>query len=224
MVAVTIEGVRRSFWRHDFYVVNLWDEAGRRLLGIAIGQAEAYTLVMELNHMEAPRPTALHLLVNALRALEVVVEEVRIEGYKVSPIPFICAVVRLRQGDNVQELDARPSDALGLVAMLKCPLTASEELLEKIGVVLPEGQTPEQHYAEDLLKREGIALPEEKQLRLGFSKAPAREALVKEVRATLLGIPLPQVPSEVEAEKAKKEYLRFLLGDDYEQYYERKSE
>ena len=36
MVAVTIEGVRRSFWRHDFYVVNLWDEVGRRLLGIAI--------------------------------------------------------------------------------------------------------------------------------------------------------------------------------------------
>jgi|SRR5947209_14491281 len=222
MVAVTIEGVRRSFWRHDFYVVNLWDEVGRRLLGIAIGQPEAYTLVMELNHMEVPRPTTLHLMVNAFRALGAIVEEVRIEGYKISPIPFICAVVRLKHGDNVQELDARPSDALGLVAMLKCPLAVSEELLEKIGVVLPEGQTPEQHYAEDLLKREGIVLPEEKQLRLGFSKAPAREALVKEVRGTLLGI--PYFPTEQEAEQTKKQYLRFLLGDDYEQYYERKDE
>ena len=69
-----------------------------------------------------------------------------------------------------------------------------------------------------------MLLPEQKRLRLGFSKTPAHDALVKEVRAALLGIPLPQVSAEEDAERAKKQYLRFLLGDDYEQYYERRDE
>ncbi|SRR5581483_2979867 len=210
MVAVTIEGVRRSFWRHDTYIVSLWHEGERRLLDIGIGQQEAYTLVMEMQHIASPRPTTLHLMVNTFKALGVMVEEVRIESFATSPLPVFYAVVRLGQGDMVQELDARPSDALGLAAFTQCPIVVKEDVLERVGIVLPEGQTPELHYAEQLLKHERIVLTEGKKLRLGYSKTPARDAVIREVKAALLGIPEPS--GEKEFEQAKENYLAFLLG------------
>lgn len=211
MASVIIEGVRRSWWRHDFYNVSLWHEAERRLFDIAIGQQDAYTLVMELHHIAAPRPTTLHLMVNAFKTLGAGIKEVRIEGYTTSPYPFFYAVVCLCHDDNVQELDARPSDALSLATFMQSPILVADDILERTGVILPEGQTPELYYANQLLKREGI--DERKKLRLGFSKTPARDAVLKEVKATLLGIPQPT--GEKELEQAKRAYLSFLLGNDF---------
>jgi hypothetical protein len=60
-----------------------------------------------------------------------------------------------------------------------------------------------------LLKREGIVLPEGKKLRLGYSKTPMRDALVKEFKASLLG-KAPPFPEEDLAQR-KKDLLSFLL-------------
>ena len=153
-------------------------------------------------------------MANAFRALNVVLEEVRIEQLQRSPLPFFYAVAQLRNGETVQELDVRPSDALGLAVLLGSPISVSEQLLEDVGVLLPKGKTPELYYAEQLLKHEGIILPEGKKLRLGYSKVPARDAVLKEIKATLSGIPQPS--GEKEFEQARKNYLKFVLGDDFE--------
>lgn len=213
MIQMSIEGVRRFFTRSELYTLSLIDETGQRLLNMAIGQQEAYVIVMALHHIDSPRPMTLHFMANALQSTGVVLEEVRVERFQTSPLPFLYAVARLRNGDNVQELDVRPSDALGLATLMESPISVSEELLEHIGVILPEGKTPELYYAEQLLKQEGIVLPEGKQLRLGYSKAPARDAVIKEVKGILLGIPQPL--TEKELEHAKRSYLSFLLGDDF---------
>jgi hypothetical protein len=62
---------------------------------------------------------------------------------------------------------------------------------------------------EELLKREGITLPEGKKPRLGYSKTPLRDALVKEFKASLVG-KAPPFPEE-DLELRKKDYLAFLL-------------
>jgi hypothetical protein len=54
-------------------------------------------------------------------------------------------------------------------------------------------------------------LPESKKLRLGHTKTPLRDALVKEFKACLLGKE-PICPEE-EMEQRKKEYMAFLLGE-----------
>jgi hypothetical protein len=77
----------------------------------------------------------------------------------------------------------------------------------------PQGQTPELYLINDLLKREGITLPEGKKLRLGHSKTPMRDALVKEFKASLSG-KAPPFPEE-DLEQRKKDYLAFLLGSAY---------
>ena len=43
---------------------------------------------------------------------------------------------------------------------------------------------------------------------------PASDAVVKEIKATRSGIPQPA--GEKEFEQARKNYLRFVLGDDFE--------
>ena len=86
-----------------------------------------------------------------------------------------------------QKLDMSPGDALGLALLTGCPLLFSDELAKQLGVPLSEGQTPELYLINDLLRREGIALPEGKNLRMGFSKTPMRDALLKEFKASLLG-------------------------------------
>ena len=77
------------------------------------------------------------------------------------------------------------------------------------GVPLLEGQTPELYLIEDVLKREEIVVPAEKKLRLGYSKTPMRDALVKEFKAALLG-KAPPFPEE-DLEQRKKGYLAFIL-------------
>jgi hypothetical protein len=77
--------------------------------------------------------------------------------------------------------------------------------------VLPEGGTPELIFAWYLLKQEGVTLSEGKQLRLGFSKTPLRDALIKEFKASFLG-KAPPFPEE-DMEQRKKDYLAFLLRE-----------
>jgi hypothetical protein len=120
---------------------------------------------------------------------------------------------RWRDGDKserVQELDMRPGDALGLALLMQCPILLSDEL-SKLAIHLPEGQTPELYMIHDLLKREGITLPPGKKLRLGYSKTPMRDALVKEFKASLLG-KAPPFPEE-DLQQRKKDFLAFLLGN-----------
>jgi bifunctional DNase/RNase len=106
----------------------------------------------------------------------------------------------------------RAGDAIGLALLMEAPLLVSEEVFQQMGMTLAQGDTPELIFARYLLHREGITLPEGKKLRLGYSKTPARDALVKEFKAALSG-KAPIFPEE-EMERRKKEYLTFLLGED----------
>jgi hypothetical protein len=49
------------------------------------------------------------------------------------------AVVSLRSGDKVHEVDARPSDAMALAVQVKCPIYVTEEVLESASIKVPPG-------------------------------------------------------------------------------------
>ena len=101
---------------------------------------------------------------------------------------------------------------LGLALLMEAPIFISDKLFNQMGIPLAEGQTPELVFARYLLKREGITLPEGKALRLGYSKTPLRDALVKEFKASLSG-KAPPFPEE-DMEQRKKAYLALLLGEE----------
>ena len=218
MIPVKVEGVRRNFTIASplLYSVSLIDESSQRLLVFGIERHEALPIVAVLNHLTLPRPLSIHLMAETLTLLNYELEEVRIESYSMlPPLYHLCRChLRWRAGSMVQEQmkQMRVGDAIGLALLLEAPILVSDELFKQIGVSLADGQTPELAFARYLLKREGITLSEGKKLRLGHSKTPLRDALVKEFKASLLG-KAPAFPEE-EMEQRKKEYLTFLLGEN----------
>lgn len=217
MVPVKVEGVRRNFTSSSafLYSASLIDEPGQRLLVFGIERHEALPIVAALNHLTLPRPEAINLMAETLTLLNYKLEEVRIESYSMLPPLYHLCGCRFswRLGETVQEQtkNMRAGDAIGLALLMEAPIFASDELFKQIGGPLAEGQTPELVFASYLLKREGITLPEGKELRLGYSKTPLRDALVKEFKASLSG-KAPIFPEE-DMEQRKKDYLTFLLGE-----------
>ena len=119
-------------------IVILQDEAGRHILPIWVGKPEARVLAMGLFKLDSPRPMSIHLLINLLKATKMAIEEVHIESLKDE---IFYATVKVRSGNNTFELDARPSDALTLAVYLDTPIYIAEEVLNKVGMSLPEDQT-----------------------------------------------------------------------------------
>ena len=216
MIPVRVEGVRRNFAAVSAFLYNVFllDETGQRLLVFGIERHEALPIVAALNKLTLPRQESINLMAETLKLLNHILEAVRIESYSLlPPLYHLCACqLSFRTGETVRELtkNMRAGDAVGLALLMEAPLLVSEELFKQMGVQLTEGQTPELVFARYLLRREGITLPEGKQLRLGHSKTPLRDALVKEFKASLSG-KAPIFPEEG-MEQRKKDYLSFVLG------------
>ncbi|HEY4388301.1 MAG TPA: bifunctional nuclease domain-containing protein, partial [Ktedonobacteraceae bacterium] len=197
------------------YSVTLIDESSQRIFVFGIERQEALPIVAALYDLTLPRPQMINVMVDTLKLLGSTLEEVRIERFSMLPPLYnLCSCVLCwHNGDTVQEqaLDIRPGDVIALALLMKAPILISDNISKQLGVTLAEGETPELLFARYLLKQEGITLPEGKKLRLGFSKTPLRDALVKEFKASLQG-KAPPFPEE-DMEQKKKEYLAFLLGE-----------
>ena len=193
MIPVKVEGVRRNFTASSpfLYSASLIDEPGQHLLVFGLERHEAWPIVAALNHLILPRPDAITLMAETLMLLNHELEEVRLESYSMlPPLYHLCQCqLRWHTGSTVQEQtrQMRIGDAIELALLLEAPILVSDELLTQMGVLLSNGRTPELVFARHLLKQEGITVPEDKKLRLGHSKTPLRDALVKEFKASLLG-------------------------------------
>ena len=218
MIPMTVEGVRRNFLPSSvfLYSVFLIDRTGQRLVVFHVERHEALPIVATLHHLPLPRPQTLQVMVDTLTLLNATLEEVNIIDHSMLPPRYnLCScVLRWRTDDAKREqtLTMRPGDAIGLALLMDAPILVSDNLITQIGTPLTEGQTPELVFAHYLLRREGINLAEGQTLRLGFGKTPARDALVKEFKESLLGKE-PVFP-EADMEQRKRDYLAFLLGKE----------
>ena len=134
MKKVTIADVIQREKLHDHHcVVILLDETGRRALCIWVGPMEGTAIAMNLRNVPTDRPMTHNFTAAILQAAGASLEEVRIEALKGDTF---YALVRLRTGDSIQEVDARPSDAIALAACVGSPIYASEEVLDRAGMEL----------------------------------------------------------------------------------------
>jgi RNA polymerase sigma factor (sigma-70 family) len=149
MIPVTIADVVTS--KHfaedqerEMHVVILYDEAGQRVLPIWIGPYEADAIRIRLREIPVARPLTYSFMATMLAATGVSLEEVRIQVIKDDTF---YAMVRLRQGQAVHEVDARPSDAINLALITESPILVAEELMARQGIPVPEGKTLQMHKA-----------------------------------------------------------------------------
>ncbi len=116
-------------------VIALYDEAGRRLLPIWVGPHEGESIAIGLSDFSAPRPLTYNFFSSLLQAVNARVEEVRIVALKKDTF---YAVVKMRSGKKTSEVDARPSDAMALAVLNDSPIFVAEDVLETVGLAIPE--------------------------------------------------------------------------------------
>lgn len=125
MRQVTIDAVRsHADTKQSFVILKDGYDAS---LVIWIGKAEALTIVAGLSEITPPRPMAVHLMASFFDVTGIRLKEVRVEACKND---IFYAVIAVSNGNEEYELDARPSDALALAVLMKCPIFVSDILME----------------------------------------------------------------------------------------------
>jgi RNA polymerase sigma factor (sigma-70 family) len=109
------------------HIMVLTERDGERRLPIWIGPAEATALAMTLESAETPRPFTYKLAAGLVAAAGASVAEVRIT--RLEP-PVFYALVLVRAGTRLEEVDARPSDAVNLALATGAPIKIDSRLLD----------------------------------------------------------------------------------------------
>jgi bifunctional DNase/RNase len=128
MVEVTVAklGVDSST---NSYVVILQERDGSRILPIWIGQPEAESIVMHMNNIKRERPLTHDLCKSLIVGLGGSLRRVQIT--KVQKNTYF-AELHIQRGEELVQIDARPSDSIAIALRLSAPIFAQESLLTAV--------------------------------------------------------------------------------------------
>jgi uncharacterized protein len=119
----------------DQRIVVLKEADGERLLPIWIGAAEGNALALRLTGETTPRPVTADVMAELIRVTGARVERVAVTSLREKTF---YAVIAVGVDGRVDELDARPSDALNLAVRVGAPILVEESVLEE-GAMLSGG-------------------------------------------------------------------------------------
>ena len=117
-------------------VVLLKEQAGERILPIWIGLSEGLALSLQLRAMTTPRPMTYDLTARLLEVAEARIEQVTVTSLRDNTF---YATLRVRVGDRVHDVDARPSDALNVALRVNAPIFVAPEVFEQGFMLTVEG-------------------------------------------------------------------------------------
>jgi len=118
-------------------IVLLREAAGERYLPIWIGAVEATAIAFAQQGVVPPRPLTHDLLRDILEATGNEVSEIRITEMRDN---VFYALLVLNSG---VEVSARPSDSIALALRTGSRIVCSEELLDDVGILVPDEQEDE---------------------------------------------------------------------------------
>jgi bifunctional DNase/RNase len=124
-------------------VVTLSDSEEKRALFIWIGLPEARAIYSELEGVENPRPLTHDLLEEIIQKAKTPLHHIVITHSK-DNIYF--ATIVLQKGENLVEIDARPSDSLVMALKFNVPIYVSRNLFEKMSLPLESRTDMEESY------------------------------------------------------------------------------
>jgi len=127
MIEVRISGVAIDPITKGFVVI-LKDEIKNRWLPIWVGPYEAKMISLALEEIKPKRPLPHDLMKNMLNVLDVVVNRIVICNLEKDTY---FARISLTRENKVEEIDARPSDAIALALRTNAPIYVTEEILKK---------------------------------------------------------------------------------------------
>jgi bifunctional DNase/RNase len=113
-------------------VIVLRERGGDRFFPIFIGYNEAMAIDRKLKDAQVPRPLTHDLLHNIIEQMggklaRIVVNDLRDDTY--------FAILEIRRGDDVIEIDSRPSDAIALAVRTTVPIFVEDKVLNRASSV-----------------------------------------------------------------------------------------
>ena len=114
-------------------LVWLKDKDQKVFLPIAIGNFEATAIYMELYNEPPPRPITYDLLRSILDGLNVRVEHVVINALQEDTF---YAEICLSLGEQILEIDSRPSDGIALALRVGAPIYVEENVIREAGLAV----------------------------------------------------------------------------------------
>ena len=126
IVRVAEDDPMKVVW--DGRIVLLKEADGDRRLPIWIGAAEGNSLALRLTGETTPRPVTSDVMAELLRVTGARVERVAVTSFREKTF---YAVIAIAVGGRVEELDARPSDALNIAVRAAAPVFVDDGVLEE---------------------------------------------------------------------------------------------
>ena len=114
------------------YALILSEAKGSRRLPIIIGSSEAQAIALELENIKPPRPMTHDLLKNVILNFDSSIKEVVISD--LAEGTFYARII-FERGDQLHEVDARPSDAIALAVRFGCSIYTNEHVLSEAGII-----------------------------------------------------------------------------------------
>ena len=113
-------------------VIVLRERGGDRFFPIFIGYNEAMAIDRKLKDAQVPRPLTHDLLHNIIEQMggklsRIVVNDLREETY--------FAILEIRRGDEIIDIDSRPSDAIALAVRTTVPIFVEDKVLNRASSV-----------------------------------------------------------------------------------------
>ena len=158
------------------YAILLKEYEGNRRLPIIIGAFEAQAIALEIEGIKPPRPLT-HDLIKQLTdnlgatVIEIVVDELRENTFY--------AKVILEASGLVQEIDARPSDAIALAVRADAPIFVANSVMEAAAFV-PSDEDEAIEVSSVNPDSEKINKPITKEAKLAVLQNKLREAIESE--------------------------------------------
>lgn len=153
-VKLKVMGISYSQTQSGAYALVLVEENDERRIPIIIGGFEAQSIVIRLENLNPPRPLTHDLFKNFADSFGITLHEVFIDRLDqgVFYSKLICS-------DGVKELaiDSRTSDAVALALRFNCPIYTTEDILERAGIVISQGDDEQQPEADEEAASSGEA-------------------------------------------------------------------
>jgi uncharacterized protein len=134
MIAVEIANVAVLDKR---FIIFLKSEQDERVLPIFIDEQQAQSIIVQINHVDIPRPLTHDLFKTVLDSIQCRVS--RIEVSDVREDTFYARLVVEYQGTSL-DFDARPSDAICLALRFNAPMFVDEKVMDKAGIIMEKAQ------------------------------------------------------------------------------------
>lgn len=132
LVEVKVDSVRVSLLTQH-RVIMLREEGAERILPIFIGLWEGDAIAMALEGRQPDRPMTHDLTLRLVETLGAQVQRVVVN--KIAENTFY-AEITLAEGEQVYQIDARPSDAIALAVRIGAPIYVARTVIDQAGVLL----------------------------------------------------------------------------------------